>query len=258
MGNFWRGIWGLFATIVAGLILYTFQDTFKEHFVGQPVVAEAYVGAWAPYPRDGRPIEEGPGLGTINSAANQASRIGDDFPFAMISIRNRHYKPIENVTVDLRTSWKNDFMIVDTNPENPTDTRVVLDNTEFKIPKIEPNREFRVFMWSPVGVENSYLWSDIRAFSNEGRFQIRVKAYEEVDSVYADPWWMRLIESFGSFALLILMMILLITLVAALHYFESYIKKLFRNDDFYLVERIRFEKDGSKFVADLKDVTKDK
>lgn len=253
----WNAVWTLALTVIGGLLVYGFQDSVRDHLTGRSVIAEVYVGGWAPYPVGGR-AQDGPRAGLTGIPAPTIARqTNSDFPFAMISVRNRGFTDANNVTLDMRREWGFDWLAQKKGATDPSDGLVALEADSFVIPTIKAGEEYRVFIWSGVDLDDTYSWHDLRFFSDKGPIAISVRSYEEIDGTFATPGFIRFIEVWAVWLISGAALSLFFVIVFWAAYVEAYNKKLFRDDDFYLAERIRFEADPKKFVADTKGLKLD-
>lgn len=173
---------------------------------------------------------------------------GKWYELAKLTIKNESKKDITGIRIRYSGVEMPELLVV---PEKTDNSYYIKSTNDVSLPDMKPGDTAIVYQWdnfSSILVEDS-----IDTYSSEGDFRINYEFPQTVSTNFAgwfisgiiDHIW--LIINALSITIFILLMIQKDTI-------DLYYKKLLRDDDFYIDERVRYESDKDKFSPQLNDL----
>lgn len=231
----------IFVTVIAGILLKLAEDRVVVFFSPAPIIGQAVVG---------------PNVETRTEDNDGGPNQPDDFSsVARINLLNR--SNIESGQVKIRiddpyTSYSG-YYYKDDKLFTFSREKLTGKLSPINIPSLQPGEDIDLIMKIDSFSVNKTV-RDMDIYSNVGAAKIISKGVDsDGDTPFPDSFLAYLWED----AYLIISIVLLLIMGFMAIYISSLVKfyrLLMTHDDFYLNERVRYEKDGKKFDPDWTEV----
>lgn len=228
--------------VIAGLIVELFKDPVIAWWRPDGLRAEFVAGPWAPLPESGK----------LSNGAVEKALMDEDSTFARLTISNPGSAVITNVRILLdRSRYVVPDVYVPAIGNQPA--RFIEDAREIELPPFVPGQRVTLFMWDSTGLGYPFYLEKWESFSSAGRIDFDAWFPPEDGNTYSDPpdGWVE----WGLHNLSTMLIVLLVVAAAllAIGYGSTwaYIKRLLKEDIFYLEENERFQREGDAFQPRL-------
>jgi len=236
----------LIGTLLVGILSAALATIYHDDiaaFLGRaPVTAEITVGPWFPHFDASKPDD------IFDDRDEKSIRLytdDDDLNFARIVIKNTSGKEIENAFVRINEpDWADfDALIITEDEKKIYRTGVPEVESKIALGKIPPADKLIVYLWSNAGFGYPYADDSFSIVTSDGSVPTTKKTFisEEQSSIFGIS--SETIAWIFVFGLLIIGGILV---YSASHAF-SFAKSLLKDDDYFLDQKERFEREPNKF-----------
>lgn len=242
-------ITSLILVALGAVVLAAVQDPISKYFNGDRLNAAIQFGYWAERP-------EKYGILTKEEEKKIAKysdvdlKLDEDPEFAKIVISNSGQQTVKNIKMKFSRFYKPDVLTLSRDKQPANFTKSV---SNISLGILEPGEEIILYLWEPIGFSEILFPSSIKTYSSTGPFRTNFYFFDsnsDMDDASTFDYFM---DQWFEFILIILGIIFLIAfIILALHY-EDYIKRLLKNENFYLDEKIRYDDDPKKFVPKSSD-----
>lgn len=245
---FWGSIWTALLAALTGAVIVANEDRIKEAFAPQSVIADVYSGFWQPYPssRESDPHRLLASRAIEPHQVEYVVKPGERH-FARIHIQNRGVSDVSDAR--LQTGKRqSDILIIN----EGGDRSFFNDVEEVRLPNIPAGGSLDLYMWSFHNMDALHILSDLRIFNESGAFLVKYVRDRDRYSVYThQPAWVTFIDEWLPVILFVLLFIGLIGAVIVGGLWEAYVKKLLKDDGFYINEKIKHDADPKAFKPDM-------
>jgi len=231
----------LLATLIAGIILFLFQEKFSSWITpnSSPLKAEMYIGGWHDFPDENYGSEE---FYILKNFQTDSDILED---FAVLKLSNNG----TGVAREARFNFEHSTYGIIKNRDEVTK----FTDVEFvELPDLPPGGTMDVYLWSIYGF-NKYR--KIESFSTMGPYKIRKNFHNSPKDSYT-PRWLSILLKNGGIILLILLGIIVIIYATINEYYQKAIHQILSDDDVYLEEKIRLDDNSGKYVFDINKIDK--
>lgn len=215
----------LFAAIAAALVVPFLQDYVSE----ERIEGDVYRSVWS-FPVSDTELPE-----NLQNILKYIKRIDSraKFNYMYIALENNGRETAKDVKI--RSEFEFDLVLVSSR----------VGSEEFRNVKVIPvpdmylGEEVKIYVWDRSLIDNIFRYSWIESFSSKG--PIRFKMYTR------DQVGFRVESIFFVFAIIIGLFLLALLFGVAIFY-ENALKELLGDDNKYIEEKIRYDKDPKKYI----------
>ncbi|MNQ34867.1 hypothetical protein D3C85_483380 [compost metagenome] len=233
-------------TLVASVLVIAFGDSWKARLTGQMVTAKVYVSAWYPYPKGGETnVSHLMDVREDKYARPSETILRNDFPFAVMVVRNNGFSAANDVTIKLDGVLLSPSVLIV--PGGKGEHHFIHEAKDIVIPELKPQETYKVYMWNPHDLREKYYWEDVRAFSSQGNISMSLVSSETMEIVRPDDFWFNFIDRYVYWVLLFVLSAFTILSLAGALYYNAYIAKLLKDQSFYMNEALRYEESPTRF-----------
>lgn len=243
----------LVGSLIALVLAAAFQAPLVDFFNRDRLTARFEAGPWIDKPKL-KGDETRLNYSEDNSVASAIESFSDSlsdknidgrwYETGKLTLVNRSKKEITAIRINYIGTYTPDILVI---PENRKDSYFIKSASDITLPDMKPGDKAVIFQWStltPVLVESSF-----NTYSSEGDFRIDFDFPTTISTSTAGQF-VSFIFSYIWFIIIVLVIIIFFALIAQIDFLITYYKRLLSDDDIYLSERVRFEKDASKFSPD--------
>ncbi|WP_026942803.1 hypothetical protein [Hellea balneolensis] len=225
----------LLGTLIAGLILYVFQDRLAEWISPEssPLKAEMFVGTWHDFP------DKAYGSDDYYVLKNFMSSSDTQNDFAAIKLSNDGNAIAKETRFNFEHST---YGII----KNGEETIKFQDVKFVELPNLSPGDTMNLYLWSIYGFSE---YRELQSFSSMGPYKIR-RHYHKAEHGAYNLAWLSTILDYGGVILLIVLGIMVFLFWLINDYFQKAIRQILIDDDIYLEEKIRLDENSGKYVLD--------
>ncbi|WP_339914094.1 hypothetical protein [uncultured Brevundimonas sp.] len=254
---FWGSIWTALLAALSGALIVANEDRIKEAFAPQSVIADVYIGFWQPYPSS-RESDPHRLLALRAIEPHQVEYVvkPGERHFARINIRNRGVSDIADARLQTGNR-QSDILIV--NGEGDGDDRSFFNDVEeVRLPNIPAGGSLDIYMWSFHDMDSLHLLSNLRIFNEDGVFLIKYIRDRDRYSIYShESASFEFIDGWLPVILFVLLFVGLIGAIIVGGLWEAYVKKLLKDDGFYINEKIRHDENPKAFKPEMGEPPKE-
>ncbi|MBX9665384.1 hypothetical protein [Novosphingobium sp.] len=238
--------------VIAGLsaiILAYLQPILRAIAPDEVIDAKFELSHWQE-----KPLKDGDSSNKINQKEGndiptRVPNVDGLYDFMTIKLENNTSKVVDNIRIRFK-----DFPIFDAKiiGDDGIIAQTVLGSNDFKIPNMKPGDREIIFVWGKSQFISSALLNNVQTFSSSGPFRISFYQPEENMITLQDEGpFFKFIDEWIGFIIGAIFVALILVLGAALSAQEEYLKKIFRDEQFMIDEKARFDANPKKFSPKL-------
>lgn len=245
----------LFVILLTTIAVPVIDEWVKPLIKSSSIYIDVYASEWQPYPVKNL-IEPKDLLSHSNYSSYEIEELSDIKlnNFSIILVFNKGFKEVTDVTIQLgdrfEGNWAPDALI--SFPKSKIKRQFYKDVADIKLPPIPPGKYIKIYLWHKLPTLSDYNFGSMRAFTLKQAIPIHFYKYLNYeDQLDGTPYVVMFFEKWVDWIIyaLIAFMLGLLCFVAVVN--ESYYKELLKKEDFYLNEKIKFDKSPNKFQINL-------